>query len=498
MRHCLIALILGLFMPLAFAPFNQWYIGLASLTGLCWLWLQSPRPARVGFAYGLGYFGAGLHWVYISMAAFGGAPLIFAILANILLVIILSLFPLAVGWLLRLTSKPGTWLRALLIPLLWMLGEYARSFVIGGFPWLSVGYSQFAAPLEGLAPLAGVFAIGFILMLIAALAGMALYDKSLPALSTALILFLVCVPTRQLSFTTPIGQPFSVALVQGNIPQLTKFDPGLMHSHIGHYIDLTVRRNESVIIWPETAIAFMEDDIKATTLEPLDRLLKQRGQTLVSGIPTGDLGAGIYYNAVIALGKGEGRYHKHHLLPFGEYLPMRSIFAIFRQYVDIPLSDFSRGAAAQPPLLTNNIPAGVSICFEAAFGRDIRNALPAAQYLINLSNDGWFEDSIAADQHLQMNQMRALETGREMARATNNGITVFLDSKGRISKQMPRFKRGVLSGYIQPHIGQTPYAAYGDRLFILLLCIYSLVVIFFALAARLPHPQSFQAYRREE
>lgn len=468
-------------MPLAFAPFGQWYIGVISLSGLAWLWLKSTRPGLVGFSYGLGYFGAGLHWVYISMAAFGNASLVFAVLANILLVFILTLFPLTTGWLLHLFSRPRTWLRTLLIPLLWMGSEYARSFVLGGFPWLSVGYSQMAAPLEGIAPLAGVFAVGFILMLIAALIGMALCEHSLPPFIAALLIFFLCMPTRFFSFTTPVGQPFSVALVQGNIPQLTKFDPGLMHSHIGYYIDLTVRRNESVIIWPETAVAFMEDDVKSTVLEPLDRLLKQRGQSLVTGIPAGNLGAGIYYNGAIALGKGEGRYYKHHLLPFGEYLPLRGVFDIFRDYVSIPLSDFSRGDAAQRPILTHNTPAGVSICFEAAFGRDIRQALPAAQYLINISNDGWFEDSIAADQHLQMNQMRALEMGREMARATNNGITVFIDSKGRIIKRMPRFERGVLSGYIRPHIGQTPYAAYGDRLFVVAMCLYALLLTIFAL-----------------
>ena len=484
MRYCLIAIISGALLPLAFAPFNFWYVGLASLAVLSWLWIATSRPALLGFCFGLGYFGAGLHWVYISMAAFGGAPLMFAVLANGLLVLVLALFPTITGLMLHFFSKPGSWLRALLIPFVWMLAEYARSFVLGGFPWLSVGYSQLAAPLEGLAPLGGVFAIGFVLMMIATCIGKALYDKSLPALCVAVILLLISIPTRQLSFTTPVGQPFSVALVQGNIPQLTKFDSGLMHMHIGYYIDLSIRRSESVIIWPETAIAFMEDDIRDSTLEPLDRLLKQRGQTLVSGIPAGDLGAGIYYNAVIALGKGQGRYYKHHLLPFGEYLPLRSIFAIFEEYVDIPLSDFSRGEARQAPLITQQVPAGVSICFEAAFGRDIRRALPQAQYLINVSNDGWFEDSIAADQHLQMNQMRALEMGREMARATNNGITVFIDDKGRVSKALPRFERGVLSGYVQPRIGMTPYATHGDNIFLLLLAVYGLFLFAVGFAAR--------------
>lgn len=493
----LTALILGSLLPLAFAPFNLWFVGLASLTAFSYLWLNCKCPSRLGFFYGLGYFGVGLHWVYISLHSFGGAPLAFAILANVLLVLVLAAFPAIAGLILRLFSRPDSVLRAALIPFAWMLAELGRSFIIGGFPWLSIGYSQFAAPLEGLAPLSGVFGIGLVLMLIASLLALSMRRKILlPGVIAALLVFITW-PTRHLSFTTPVAYPFTVALVQGNIPQLTKFDPGLIHSHIGHYIDLSVRRNESVIIWPETAIAFMEEDVKNGVLQELDRFFAARGQTLVSGIPTGSLADGIYYNSVIALGKGSGRYHKHHLLPFGEYLPMRSLFAIFNDYVDIPLSDFSRGEANQAPLMTNGIPAGVSICFEATFGREVRNALPHAQYLINVSNDGWFEDSIAADQHLQMNQMRALELGREMARATNNGITVFLDEKGRIKRQLPRFERGVLSGQVQSHIGQTPYARYGDNIFYIAMGIYALFLAFLAWMTRHLPPPTFTPYHRD-
>lgn len=497
MRHYLFALLCGALLPLAFAPFDAWYVGVASLVALCFLWLSAARPGWIGFCYGLGYFGAGLHWVYISLHSFGSAPLVFAILANILLILILACFPAAVGMVLRRLSCPGTVLRALLIPFLWMLAELGRSYVLGGFPWLSVGYSQFAAPLEGLAPLSGVFGVGLVLMLVASLLALTVYRRTLLPGVMALLLVFISLPTRHFSFTTPIGYPFTVALVQGNIPQLTKFDPGQMHAHIGHYIDLSVRRNESVIVWPETAIAFMEEDVQHSVLQRLHDLLASRGQTLVSGIPTGNLAEGIYYNSVITLGKGHGRYDKHHLLPFGEYLPLRSVFAVFEDYVDIPLSDFSRGAAMQMPINTNGIPAGVSICFEATFGRVVRQALPYAQYLINVSNDGWFEDSIAADQHLQMNQMRALELGREMARATNNGITVFLDDKGRIKQRLPRFERDVLSGQVQPYVGLTPYARYGEKVFFIALGVYALFLLLFGWATRHVPPASFTPYHRE-
>ena len=208
-------------------------------------------------------------------------------------------------------------------------------------------------------------------------------------------------------------------------------------------------------------------------LAHLNAYFKERGQTLVSGIPAGDLKKQLFYNAIITLGDGSGRYYKHHLLPFGEYVPLRSWLSIFEKYVEIPYSNFERGEAKQPPLTTGKHRAGASICYEAAFGRDMRQALPEADYLINISNDAWFKDSIAADQHLQMNQMRSRELGREMARATNDGITVLLDARGRIKARIPRFVREVLSGEIQPYQGITPYARWGNALVFALLALYA-------------------------
>ncbi|MDO4643118.1 MAG: apolipoprotein N-acyltransferase [Cardiobacteriaceae bacterium] len=478
MLHALVALIAGVALTFAFAPFHYSILAPFALLVLFLLWQNSKRqkPLLDAWLFALGHFSSGLYWVYISLYYFGGAPLPFAILANLLLILFLSLYPVLVAWLMQRFSTVNTWHRALIIPLLWTGGELVRAYLFSGFPWLSVGYSMLHTPLDAVAPIGGVFLISFILTLTVSLIaadGIRLKSRLRPLIACAI--FLIASATNFLTFTQPSGEPFSVALIQGNIPQSTKFDPILMERHLQDYIALAIAREESVIILPETAFTFMEEQLKPD-LEQLNQYFSLRKQTLVTGIPAGDLKKDIYYNAVIALGNGSGHYYKHHLLPFGEYVPLRNLLTIFEKYVDIPYSNFERGDAKQPPLLTNNYKAGVSICYEAAFGRDMRHALPEADYLINISNDAWFKDSIAADQHLQMNQMRARELGREMARATNDGITVLLDATGHIKASIPRFERTVLSGSIQPYSGLTPYARYGNAIICTLLILYAVLL----------------------
>ncbi|MDO4435797.1 MAG: apolipoprotein N-acyltransferase [Cardiobacteriaceae bacterium] len=464
----------GLLMTFAFAPWGLWIIGVLALATLSWLWLtpNRQRPVRDGFCFGLGYFGGGLHWVYISLYHYGNAPLAFALATNALLIALLALYPALVGWLLKHLTRPNTYLRTLAIPFFWLSLEWVRSYAFTGFPWLSIGYSQTQAPLSGLAPLGGVWLVGLALMLISALLGLSVARRSLAIATNAILLMLILSALQNLRFHRTIGEPLSVALVQANIPQTTKFDPRHMAKNFAKHLALSENRPEQIIIWPETAITYFEETIRDTLLADLHQDFLKRRQTLISGIPTGYSERDEYYNAAIALGVGQGQYRKHHLLPFGEYLPQRAFFERFRNMVDIPLGDFSRGAARQEPLMGHGVPAGVSICFEAAFGRHIRQALPEAKYLVNLSNDGWFKGSIAYDQHLQMNQMRALEVQRDIARATNTGLTAIISAEGKIVAQLPRDEEGVLSGYVKQRFGSTPYVRYGEKIFLGLLALW--------------------------
>lgn len=477
--YTLLSLICGVLLTFAFAPFNYWWLGVIALTGISLLWLnpKSDHPMRFGFCFGLGNFASGLYWVHISLNAYGGASWFFAMLANTALVFYLALYPLAVGaGLVLLRSRSASLTRALLIPLLWMSGEWLRSYTLTGFPWLSIGYTQLHGILASIVPIAGQFGAGLLLILISSLLAYAIVRMLLWPVLIVGFLFAVSITLQSLQFTIAIGNPLSVALVQGNTPPRNKFDPELISQDMQNYIATTSRRWETVIIWPETAVAFPEGAVRQAVLDPLDKLYYERDQTIVLGILSGNHIEKRYYNSVITLGRGSGRYDKEHLLPFGEFIPFKSLFGFFHDFVDLPMNGFSRGNEDQEPILTNGVPVGVSICFEAAFGRVVRQAMPDAQYLINVSNDGWFKDSIAGDQHLQMDQMRALELGREMARATNDGYTALINSQGEIMSELPRFIEGVLSGWIQPRIGLTPYARYGNTIFGYTLLLYAIIM----------------------
>lgn len=477
--YALLSLLSGILLTLAFAPFGWWPLGLVALTSISLVWLNPHfnRPMRYGFLFGLGNFASGVYWVYISLYQYGGASLFFAILANVVLVLYLSLYPMLVGAFLQWFSRPASLYRALLIPLLWMAGEWLRANLLTGFPWLSIGYTQIDGFLRGIAPLAGTFGVGLVLMFICALLGYSLCRSKIWPVIVCAFLAVMSYATETFIFTREFDSPFSVALVQGNVEQHNKFNAQQMTKDLEDYIGLTSQREESVIIWPETAIAFTEQSVRDPILNPLDSLYSQKGQTVLTGIITQSDNGGQYYNSVITLGDGMGRYSKDHLLPFGEFIPLRSVLGFFNNYVDIPMSDFARGGTKQEPVLTNGIPVGISICFEAAFGRVVRHGLLAdAQYLVNVSNDGWFQNSIAADQHLQMNQMRTLEFDRDMARATNNGITAIINHQGQIVEKLPRFEQSVLSGWIQPRIGLTPYARWGNAIFAYGLLLYAIIM----------------------
>ncbi|MDQ2694091.1 MAG: apolipoprotein N-acyltransferase [Pseudomonadota bacterium] len=461
-----LALILGALLPLAFAPFGFWLLAVVLPAGLLWLWegITPRRAAWRGWLFGLGLHGVGVSWIYISLHRYGHAPAAFAALTTLLLILYLALYPAAVGWLLgRFFPRPGPVRYLLAAPALWTLLEWVRSWLLSGFPWLSPGYSQIDSPLRGLAPLLGVFGVGWALLLSAGLLLILMRGRQWRWGALLALLWAGGWGLDQIPWTRPAGAPLRVALVQGNIDQNQKFQSGQVQRTLGLYLELSdgVPRPD-LIIWPETAVPVYYDNAVDGFFAPLAQRARQAGVDYLIGVPAGSRDSGVFHNAVVSVGSAHGFYHKRRLVPFGEYLPLRWLLMFFRDFVDIPLGDFTAGGVDQPLLQAAGQPLGMSICFEAVFGSEIRRSLPAARLLVNVSNDAWFGDSLAPHQHLEINRMRALEAGRWLARATNTGITALIDQRGRIVVRGGQFVATVVEGNLQPRRGATPYVRFGD------------------------------------
>lgn len=478
-----LAALSGGLLVLTYAPLDAWYLTLPLLAILLWTWHQASywRAAWRGFLFGLTLYGFGVSWVYISLHHYGNAPILFAGLANVILILYLALYPALTGYLLnRFWSAAPVYLRfCLVVPALWTLLDWLRSWILlGGFPWLALGYSQTDSPLASLAPIAGVYGIGLILLLGAGLGIIVLIQRNLwPLLGLVLIGVLIWV-ADQLRWTEPVGEPVRISMIQGNIEQKQKWQPEILEQTLQRYVELSaeVAADSDLIIWPETAIPLFYEDLDPVYRAQLQRLAEQTQTDLLIGAPSGSWEERIFYNGILAINanpdqQGGEFYRKRRLLPFGEYLPLRFLFDLFHRFVEIPMADFTPGAAKQALPRAAGYPVGVSICFEAAFGSEIRRALPEAALLVNVSNDGWFGDSLAPAQHLQIARMRALEVERPMARATNTGITALIDEHGQIVARAPQFIESTLQGTLQPRTGQTPFSCFGDTLVLFLIII---------------------------
>ncbi len=478
-----LSLIAGLSLPLAFAPYALFPIAVLSPALLFLLW-QNISPRRAfwrGLLYGIGLFGAGVSWVHISFHQFGGLPLIGTITLTAGFVLMMALYPALLGQLLTRFFLKNTPIKLLVIlPAAWTLMEWLRGWFLTGFPWLSLGYSQIDSPLNGFAPLLGVYGVSWLTVFTAALLVYAFNIKHLAwrILPVLLVIWGSGWLLSCLSWTQPIGKAKQVALIQGNIPQEFKWLSGFQVPSMQRYLELSkAHRDADIIIWPETAIAMFYNDVSIHVPGFLEEIVAEHTQyhtDFLIGLPVMHPN-GDYFNSVASIGSQPGFYYKSHLVPFGEYIPFQSTFGELLKLLNVPLSAFSPGEAIQPNLNSANEKIGISICYEAAYGELIRNSLPSATLLVNVSNDAWFGDSIAPHQHLEIARMRALETGRYLLRTTNTGISAIINTQGKIVTQTPQFQITTLRAEAQPYQGSTPYIRFGNNLIITLLLITLIV-----------------------
>jgi apolipoprotein N-acyltransferase len=465
-----LALLGGLLLPLAFAPFNLAFLAVVALLLLFAGWLSATpgRAFRRGYLFGLGQFGFGVSWVYVSMHDYGGAGVLEAGGLTALFTLFLALYPAGAGWLAARLFPGGPVLRAVaVLPAVWTLLDWFRGWFLTGFTWLNVGYSQTDTPLSAVAPVFGSFGVGWAVALLAGLGLASLRlagpPRRLAALSLAAVLGL-CAGLDRITWTQAAGEPFKVALLQGNIPQDMKWQPENQRATLRLYWDLNRAHwdDARLIVWPETAIPAFYHQVKDTFLADLQAEATQRGVDVLVGVPYYDLKQDTYYNALVGIGARPGLYFKRHLVPFGEFLPLRPLLGWVLDILEIPLADFRSGNGDQPPLVAAGHPLAASICYEDIFGQESLAGLPAARYLVNVTNDAWFGDSIAPHQHVQMARMRALEAGRYMLRATNTGVTAIITPKGKLAATAPLFQQAHIKGEITPMQGATPYVRWGD------------------------------------
>lgn len=463
-----LALLLGIVSVFGFAPFYQVWLPWISLAVLLLLWHQAATDKQVfqlGFVFGLGFYCFGIYWIYISLHDFGGMPWWFAGFSTFCLCAFMALFPALAGW---LAKRSGRLLWA--APIFWALSDWVRSWIFTGFPWLTLGYSQApASPLAGFLPVIGVYGVSALAVLLSALLVAAWLQplQRLRHVAFAVLLLLVGGLFSMINWTHPVGKPISVALLQGNISQTIKWSPEHVEQTMRQYLEMVRQSQAHLIVLPETALPVLAEQIDPAYLEVLKQHARDQQGDLLLGVV--EAKGEEYYNAAVSMGSSPAQsYAKSHLVPFGEYIPLKSVFGwIYRDWLHMPLSDLSRGTSRQSLEIAGQ-KVGVNICYEDVFGEEIAQQLPQAELLVNMSNDAWYGQSFAADQHMQFSQVRAIETGRMVLRSTNTGATAIIDAKGKVIQHAPHDETVILQGEAQSYQDMTPYVRWGNYLFLLL------------------------------
>jgi apolipoprotein N-acyltransferase len=464
----LIAFALGGLLSAAFAPFAIFPLAVICPAALMLLWERAtPRGgANLGFWFGAGTFLAGTYWLYTSIHVFGRAPLWIAILLMLSLVAIMGLYHALLGYVAaRWLPRSGLvrWLVAL--PAAWVGIEWLRGWLFSGFPWLALGYSQIDSWLAGFAPLAGVYGLGLLVMLSAGGLVAVIREKGAArAFAVLLVAFIWAAGAglTRFEWTARSGEPLTVSLVQGAISQDLKWQEENRDATLALYRELTEQvLGSRIVVWPEAALPALAHEVK-DYLDSVRRAARAKGSDLIIGQLRYDFERDQYRNSIAAMNEQVTWYDKRRLVPFGEFFPVPDFVRSWMRLMSLPYVDMTAGAAEQAPLLAGGQKLGATICYEDAYGSQQLAVLREATLLVNVSNDAWFGDSTAPHQHLEIARMRALEAGRSMLRATNDGITAVIDADGTIIDRIPQFEPGVLTATVEPRTGLTLYARTGN------------------------------------
>jgi len=495
------AFLLGCINVLGFAPFNLFPLTIASMAGLAVLWHDRSlrHTLLTAWWYGFGLYSAGASWVYVSIHEYGDTPALLASFMTAFFTAGLAFFfviPAGIYYRFKLHR-----FYLLAFPALWVLSEWLRTWLLTGFPWLFSGYAFIDTPLSGYAPVMGVMGISFISCLMAccfiAIIKLLLNNTKTPKIKTTahspyfdasrygcviVVLILSGWGLQQVEWTTlSKAKPISVSLIQANIPQESKWSPEMREHTLKIYPELSASSwGRDLIIWPEAAIPAYRHEVP-DFLETLNISGKNSKTTFITGLPIietqldqSNKPEQAYYNSILAMGNGEGVYHKKKLVPFGEYVPLEDWLRGLMPFFNLPMSGFNTGASNQTLLTAGDIQIAPFVCYEIVYPDLVAKNGGNADILLTLSNDAWFGESIGPLQHFQMARMRALELGKYLLRGTNNGVTGIIDHKGQVVALAPQFKTWVLLGEAKLTEGRTPFSHYGSTPILLLA---SLIII---------------------
>lgn len=451
-----------------------WWLQIASLALLLGSLTRAPSPASAflrGWLFAIAWLAGTFWWLFVSMYRYGGLPAPLAALAVLALAAFLGSYYAAAAAFWRWLSPRGAARSALAFAALWLAAELMRARWFTGFPWGAGGYAHTDGPLAFLAPWVGVYGIGAVAAALAAVLSMLPYAwrsrRYWLAAGAGALLLAACTQVAP-AHDEPAGAPLSVSLLQGNIPQDEKFEPGSgVPLALGWYAEQLRASRASLVVAPETALPLLPQQLPEGYLQGLAAHFGRGGQAALIGLPLGSFEQG-YTNSVIGFKPGADayRFDKHHLVPFGEFIP--PLFRWFTDLMNIPLGDFNRGNVGQPSFQWQGQRLAPNVCYEDLFGEELaarfRDPGAAPTIFVNVSNIGWFGDTVAIDQHLHISRMRALEFARPVIRATNTGATAIIDHRARVTHSLAPYTRAALEGQVEGRNGITPYAAWVSRL----------------------------------
>jgi len=487
----LIALISGALITLSFAPFNLWPIAIISLVTFALLLKEQSLKTILwrSFVFGVGFYSAGIHWIYVSIHNFGGAsPLFAGFLVFVFACFMAAIFILPFYIFGRWFNRNALGL-LIALPVCWLLGEWMRTWLFTGFPWLFLGYAHLTTPLAGWAPIGGVMSVSFILVITAAVITEWIWRiNNTPAKKSALIIASVCsavfwiagASLKNITWAEPDAAPIKIGMVQPNVDQSTKlsFNQDTTADALNQLRDLSIDLwTNDWVIWPEAAIPTSLTYHDALPfLEEMNSKAAEHDTALFTGVIYEDRDKQKYYNSIAGLGQGYGFYHKRRLVPFGEYVPLEEQLRGLIEFFNLPTSFIHLGPQDQHGLIAKGVRITPAICYEIVYPDLIAQAAKETQVLLSVNNLGWFLDSIQSKQFMQMAQMRALETGRYLVYSTNNGPSAIIDNHGKILSHSDSFKAQTFTGVIYAVKDWTPFMMYGSGPLVILAALLLLCI----------------------